>query len=150
MRYIIIFFLLCSCSVRKVETSKDIIKETDKIEVVDKTISIDKDTTSIKTIEDYDIYTIEPVDSTKDMLVDGKTYKNVRLKKEKKKLVSNIQNKKIVEIKANTELKVNNNKEVVKVDKNSKRTSPQWLVYIVIIIIVVLYSLKNKIISWLI
>ena len=113
----------------------------------DKSITKVDDTTSTKIVEDNDIFIIEPVDSTKEMIVEGKKYKNTRLRHEKKKVVSDIQNKKIVEKKADIAVKIEGKKESVKKDKVIKRTSPHWFVYIIILIIIVAYAFKNKIVQ---
>jgi hypothetical protein len=150
MKYLFLLLLLASCSTRKVETNKEVLKEENKIELTDKTISKTEDTTSTKIVEDDDILIIEPVDSTKEMVIDGKKYKNARLKHQKKKVVSDIQNKKIIEIKADIAVKKEDKKESVKKGKVIKRTSTHWLVYIIILIIIVGYAFKNKIVQFLI
>ena len=147
MKYLFLLLLLASCSTRKVETNKEVIKEESKIEMKDKSITKVDDTTSTKIVEDNDIFIIEPVDSTKEMIVEGKKYKNTRLRHEKKKVVSDIQNKKIVEKKADIAVKIEGKKESVKKDKVIKRTSPHWFVYIIILIIIVAYAFKNKIVQ---
>ena len=147
-KYILLLLLLISCSTRKVEINKEVIKEQNKIELSDKTITKVEDTTSTKIVEDDDIFIIEPIDSTKEMIVEGKKYKNSRLRHEKKKVVSDIQNKKIVETKADIAVKIEDKKESVKKDKVIKRTSPHWFVYIIILIIIVAYAFKNKIVNF--
>ena len=148
MKYLFLLLLLASCSTRKVETNKEVLKEENKIELTDKTITKTEDTSSTKIVEDNDIFIIEPVDSTKEMIVEGKKYKNSRLRHEKKKVVSDIQNKKIVEKKADIAVKIEDKKESVKKDKVIKRTSPHWFVYIIILIIIVAYAFKNKIVNF--
>jgi hypothetical protein len=150
MRYLLLLLLLASCSVRKVESTKEVIKEENKIELTDKTITKIEDTTSTKIVEDNDIFIIEPIDSTKEMVVDGKKYKNAKIRHEKKKVVSDIQNKKIVETKADIAIKKEDKKESVKKGKVTKRTSVHWLVYVIALILIVAYALKNKIVQFLI
>jgi hypothetical protein len=79
----IILILLTSCSSRKVlvnteETKKDSITET-KV-VVEKSEKKDKeDSTSIATYTDSSEITITPIDTSKAIIIDGKSYKNVIL-----------------------------------------------------------------------
>lgn len=152
MKYIILLLLLVSCSTRKVETNKEVLKEENKIEMKDKSITKVEDTTSTKIVEDNDIFIIEPIDSTQPIIIDNGIniikYKNARLKHEKKKVVSDIQNKKIVEKKADIAVKIEGKKESVKKDKVIKRTSIHWLVYVIALILIVAYAFKNKIVNF--
>ena len=154
MKYLFLLLLLASCSTRKVETNKEVLKEENKIELTDKTITKVEDTTSTKIVEDDDIFIIEPIDSTQPIVIDNGInifkYKNARLKHQKKKKVSDTQNKKIVEIKADIAVKKEDKKESVKKGKVIKRTSIHWLVYIIASIAIIAYSFKRKILQFLI
>lgn len=149
-KYILLLLLLISCSTRKVEINKEVIKEQNKIELSDKTITKVEDTTSTKIVEEDDILIIEPVDPTKPIIFDNGInivkYYNSKIRHEKKKVVSDIQNKKIVETKADIAIKKEDNKESVKKGKVTKKTSPHWLVYVIALIVIVAYTFKNKIV----
>lgn len=80
MKYILILmFLLTSCSVRKVQKSevkKDSLSQIDTKEEIK---------TEIKNDICIDEFTITPLDSSKEITVNGKSYKNVVLKYKKTK-----------------------------------------------------------------
>jgi hypothetical protein len=81
-----------SCGARKsqvnvVDIKKDSLVETSAKVVVD-IVEVKKDNTSIKTIIEDDEITITPIDSSKNFVVDGKTFKNVIIKQSKKKITS--------------------------------------------------------------
>lgn len=152
MKYLFLLLLLASCSTRKVETNKEVLKEENKIELKDKSITKVEDTTYTKIVEDNDIFIIEPIDSTQPIIIDNGIniikYHNSKIRHEKKKVVSDIQNKKIVETKADIAVKIEGKKESVKKDKVIKRTSPHWFVYIIILIAIIAYSFKRKILQF--
>ena len=86
--YILAFLLLTSCAARKVDISKieikkDSVAETKTVETTLETKNV-IDSTNITTEVNTDETCIEPLDSTKEMVVDGKVYKNVVLRLKKK------------------------------------------------------------------
>lgn len=74
---------LMSCGSRKVQRSK-IVEET-KIEVTDtsSTKTTDNSAISIVQVDSTNETIIEPIDTAKVMVIDGKTYKNARVKHKK-------------------------------------------------------------------
>jgi hypothetical protein len=87
--YIICGALLFSCASRKVDIKKVEIKKDSLVETkIDLTENKVKDSiaeTNIKTIIDIDEIIIKPLDSCKEFIVEGKTYKNVVLSYKKTK-----------------------------------------------------------------
>ena len=76
---IVLFILITSCASRKVNVSKIEVKK-DSISKIDiKTIEKDGTNVEIKNDILIDEIVIKPIDSTKDIIVDGKRYKNVVL-----------------------------------------------------------------------
>jgi len=77
--------LLFSCGTRRVNKSDT--KEETQIAILDTSKTETKIDTNIKVIDctDTDEITIVPVDNTKEIIVNGKTYKNVSLKHRKVK-----------------------------------------------------------------
>jgi alanine-alpha-ketoisovalerate/valine-pyruvate aminotransferase len=92
MKKIIIIILLtltiCSCGTRKVQKSTETQKET-----TTETVKIDEvktDNTKINIVENCDEVIIEPIDTIAPMIIDGKVYKNARLRRVNKKVSTNI------------------------------------------------------------
>lgn len=87
--FILVSLVLLSCGARKtniekISAKKDSIAET-KVLVATVTSKEKTDSTNINTSIDYNEITITPVDSSKAIIVDGKSYKNVVLKIKKSK-----------------------------------------------------------------
>ena len=145
--------LLVSCGARKVDVAKidikkDSIAET-KVTVATIENKIKTDSTNIVTNMDSSEITITPIDSSKTIMVDGKSYKNVVLK--------------IKKIKANT-LYINNKKESETKHKDSTATTKvevkeqsttktktidkkanYWVLFYWLILILILYLLwRNR------
>ena len=88
--------LLSSCGTRKVQ--KSVIKEETKTEqstTEKKDITIDNQTKTVIN-EDADEIEVKPIDTSKAIVVNGKTYKNATVTLRKKKVNTVIQNKEIV------------------------------------------------------
>ena len=79
---ILLFFVLASCgAARKVKTEKiDLVVKIDSTSVSQKE-TIKTQDNYISIIIDTDELEIVPIDTTKSMQVNGKTYKNVKLKR---------------------------------------------------------------------
>jgi len=77
--------LLVSCGTRKVENTKTEIKT--KVETIEKSVIETKSLIDTKVIDftEKDELEIVPIDNTKEIVINGKTYKNVRLKIKKQK-----------------------------------------------------------------
>lgn len=86
---VVIFFLLCSCSARKVSKSNTESKETTKSETAktdsSKVVTNIESNTKIVDSSDSEEITFEPVDNTKPMVVNSKTYLNARISTKKVK-----------------------------------------------------------------
>jgi maltodextrin utilization protein YvdJ len=149
-KYIFLFTLiLISCGVKKSHVETTVIKKDSVVEskvevVVDQTKYI-KDSTNIKVdVEDNEV-SIIPIDSSKEIIVDGKTYKNVIIKRSKKKITSSYNNNK-TELNNKHVDSSSTNKASKKESKDVKR-SQDYLSYfwLILLLIILLYSLwRNK------
>lgn len=91
-----LIMLTCSCGTRKVQ--KSIIKEeikTEQATTEKKDITIDNQTKTVIN-EDADEIEVKPIDASKTITVNGKTYKNAIVTLRKKKVNTVIENKEIV------------------------------------------------------
>jgi hypothetical protein len=161
MKKIIILLLaviLTSCGARKVDVSKveikkDSIVET-KAEVVTTEIKEVVDSTNITTEINTDEVCIEPLDSTKEMVVDGKIYKNVVLKIKKNKVnTSYTNNKRESNIKhtdsvgtSKTSVKENIVAKTKNIDRKADYFSLLWLL-LLILIMYLLWRNKQRILN---
>jgi hypothetical protein len=158
-KYIIILLLiLTSCASRKVNIDKISIKKDSvvetKVETVTNEIKKVEDTTNITTIEDTCEITIIPIDSSKEMLVNGKSYKNVSLKIKKNKVNTVFKNRKTdVYIKRKDSISTIKAQETTttlgKIKKIEKKEN-YWLIvywFILILIIYLLWRNKQKILN---
>ena len=96
--------LLISCGARKVDITRiDIKKDSTaitNIAVVTEEVKLKTDSTNVNTKVDEDEITFTPVDSSKEIIIEGKHYKNVVLKIKKTKVNSlYVNNKKESDIK---------------------------------------------------
>lgn len=95
--YILVSLLLFSCASRKVdvkiqEVKKDSLVET-KIDLTENKVKDSTAETNTRTIINIDEIIIKPIDSLKEFIVEGKTYKNVVLSYKKTKSNSLYNNK---------------------------------------------------------
>jgi hypothetical protein len=156
MKKIIILLLaviLTSCGARKVDVSKveikkDSIVET-KAEVATTEIKEVIDSTNITTEINTDEVCINPLDSTKEMVVDGKIYKNVVLKIKKNKVnTSYTNNKRESNIKHTDSVgtsKTSVKENIVAKTKNIDRKADYWSLLWLLLLILIMYLLwRNK------
>ena len=156
MKKIIILLLaviLTSCGARKVDVSKveikkDSIVET-KAEVTTTEIKEVIDSTNITTEINTDEVCIEPLDSTKEMVVDGKIYKNVVLKIKKNKVnTSYTNNKRESNIKHTDSIgtsKTSVKENIVAKTKNIDKKANYWSLLWLLLLILIMYLLwRNK------
>jgi len=122
------------CGSRKVEKEKIISEVTEFKQFAS------LDTTEIKTntIWNADSYSIEPIDNSIPMVVDGKSYSNVRIKKEKASSVSNVVEKKRVSEKASIEVKEKVSSELKVSDKKGLDVFTKISIIVIAISIIVL------------
>jgi hypothetical protein len=155
---LLLVITLASCASRKVDVSKveikkDSIVET-KVEVKTTETKEVIDSTNITTeINTHEVY-IKPLDSTKEMVVDGKIYKNVVLKIKKNKVnTSYTNNKRESNIKhidsigvSKTSVKQNTVAKTKNIDKKANYWSLLWLL-LLILIMYLLWRNKRRILS---
>lgn len=141
MRYtLILLLLLTSCATRKVNKSTEEVKQT-YTETTQNNIQT-KENTVVKVIDSTDEICIEPIDSIKPMVIDGKSYLNVKIKHKKRKVNTNI-----VLDKTTSDTGVKNvieKTEVVKDDKVTLRKSGfnWWVLLWLIIPAYIIYKFK--------
>jgi hypothetical protein len=145
--------ILTSCGARKVDVSKveikkDSIVET-KAEVATTEIKEVVDSTNITTEINTDEVCIEPLDSTKEMVVDGKIYKNVVLKIKKNKVnTSYTNNKRESNIKRMDSVgtsKTSVKENIIAKTKNIDRKADYWSLLWLLLLILIMYLLwRNK------
>jgi len=141
--------ILMSCGARKVnieklKVKKDSVATTEVKAIVDiKKETIDS--TNIKTDTTQDEITVQPIDTCKEMVVEGKHYKNVVLKIKKIKTNSLYTNKKkeseTKHIDSTATVKVNKTEEVVVNNKKIDKSVNYWWILWLIILILTLYKL---------
>jgi ATP-dependent Zn protease len=150
---ILILFLMASCASRKVniekiDIQKDSVSET-KIIVTTVENEIKTDSTNITTTTDNSEITITPIDSSKTIIVDGKSYKNVVLKIKKTKAntlyINNkkeYNNKRIDSVAtAKVEVKEQTTGKTKTIDKKAN----YWFLFYWLILILILYLLwRNR------
>lgn len=129
---VLLIALTCSCSSRKTSTEK--VKEVQKTETSETITDKSNIETNVKVIDCTDIQEqiIEPIDNTKEIVIDGKIYKNIRFKTLKKKNNISIDAKELV---SNNVVKKANTKTETKIDKKIKETerkSSYWWLLILI------------------
>ena len=155
---ILLLVILTSCGARKVDVSKVEVKKDSVVEtkaIVEKTEVVQKtDSTNIATEINTNEVCIEPLDSTKEMVVNGKVYKNAVLKIKKNKVNTTYRNNKTesnikridsvgtskASIKESTVAKTKN------IDKKASYCSLLWLL-LLILIMYLLWRNKQRILN---
>lgn len=133
--------LLIGCGSRKSTINKTDV-ETKKV-TTDNTTTETKTDTNIKVIDCTETNEIEiiPIDNTKEIVVNGKTYKNVRLKSKKSKAnIITTERKKVAEIEKK-DVKTKSKSKVEVKDKevvSEKGNFWNWIILIIIVVIVVM------------
>lgn len=144
--YILVSLLLFSCASRKVdikvqEIKKDSLVET-KIDLTENKVKDSTVETNTRTIINIDEIIIKPIDSLKEFIVEGKTYKNVVLSYKKTKTNSLYNNKiKLSEntlkhVKTDSKIKtsVKENIKEKQIDKKANYFIYLWFILGIIII----------------
>jgi hypothetical protein len=147
--YILVSLILFSCASRKVdiktkEIKKDSLVET-KIDLKENKVKDSTSETNTNTIIDIDEITIKPLDTCKEIVVNGKHYKNVILTYKKTKSNSLYNNKikvsentlkhVVVDNKVKTSIKENNKEK--KIDKKANYFIYLWFILGIIIIYII-------------
>ena len=150
---LLLALLLTSCGARKVDVSKVEIKKDSVVETKVEVKTIEKkeivDSTNITTeINTHEVH-IEPLDSTKEMVVDGKIYKNVVLKIRKNKVnTSYTNNKRDSNIKHTDSVgtsKISVKENIAVKTKNIDKKADYWSLLWLLLLILIMYLLwRNK------
>jgi len=144
---IICFLILTSCASRKVNIDKvDSVVKTDSVSVT-KQETVTTQDNHISIVTNTDELEITPIDTTKAIEVDGKKYKNVKLryKKTKKVLVDTtkikVAEKVLNEVKVKKDVSVKTFKKDI--DKKANYSIFLWWLLIILLIILVIYTYKK-------
>ena len=155
MKKIILLFLiiLTSCASRQVQVDKldikkDSVAET-KVIVTTVENKIKTDSTNITTTIDNSEITIIPIDTCKEIIVEGKVYKNVVLKITKNKANTLYTNNKTESNNKRTDsvttVKVNKTETVSGKNKTIDRKANYWWILWLLLLILILYQLwRNR------
>jgi hypothetical protein len=150
---LLLLVVLTSCASRKVDVSKIEIKKDSVIEVKAevKTLEVKNttDSTNITTEVNTDEVCIEPLDSTKEMVVNGKVYKNAVLKIKKNKVNTLYTNNKtesnIKHIDSTSASKTSVKEKVVgKTKKIDKEANYWWIICWLILILIIYLLWRNR------
>ena len=147
--YIICSAVLFSCASRKVdikvqEIKKDSLIET-KIDLTENKVKDSTAETNINKIVYFDEIIIKPIDSCKEFIVEGKTYKNVVLSYKKTKTNTLYNNKvKVSEntlkhVKTDSKIKTSSKENIKEkqIDKKANYFIYLWFILVIIIIYVI-------------
>ena len=155
MKKLILLFLivLTSCASRqvqvdKIDIKKDSVAET-KVTVTTVENKIKTDSTNIITTIDNSEITITPIDTCKEIIVEGKVYKNVVLKIKKNKANTLYTNNKTESNNKHTDsvatVKVNKTEKVSGKNKTIERKANYWWILWLLLLILILYQLwRNR------
>ncbi len=155
MKKIILLFLiiLTSCASRqvqvdKLDVKKDSVAET-KVTVTTIENKIKTDSTNILTTIDSSEITITPIDTCKEIIVEGKVYKNVVLKIKKNKVNTLYTNNKTESNNKRMDsvatVKVNKTEKISGKNKTIDRKANYWWILWLILLILTLYQLwRNR------
>ena len=155
MKKIILLFLiiLTSCASRqvqvdKLDVKKDSVAET-KVTVTTIENKIKTDSTNIVTTIDSSEITITPIDTCKEIVVEGKVYKNVVLKIKKNKVNTLYTNNKTESNNKRMDsvatVKVNKTEKISGKNKTIDRKANYWWILWLILLILTLYQLwRNR------
>ena len=139
-KILLICLLLAGCGARKVQkTTEDTKQETTE------TVKIDEnkaEKTETKISENSGDVIIEPVNPNAEMIVEGKTYKNARLRRSNKKVSTNII-KEVKEVKtAVKQVEKSTSREIIK--KDIERTAVGWAWWLLLLLVIPIYYLYRK------
>jgi hypothetical protein len=150
---LLLLVVLTSCASRKVDVSKTEIKKDSiietKVEVKTLEVKNTTDSTNIITEINTDEVCIEPLDSTREMVVDGKIYKNVVLKIKKNKVNTSYTNNKresnIKHMDSISASKASVKENIVTKTKNIDKKANYWSLLWLLLLLLIMYLLwRNK------
>jgi len=155
MKKLILLFLiiLTSCASRQVQVDKldikkDSVAET-KVVVTTVENKIKTDSTNIVTTIDNSEITITPIDTCKEIVVEGKVYKNVVLKIKKNKANTLYTNNKTESNNKHTDsvatVKVNKTEKVSGKNKTiDKKANYTWIIWLLLLILILYQLWRNR------
>jgi hypothetical protein len=150
---LLLLVVLTSCAPRKVDVSKTEIKKDSvvetKVEVKTLEVKNTTDSTNIITEINTDEVCIKPLDSTQEMVVDGKIYKNVVLKIKKNKVNTSYTNNKresnIKHMDSISASKASVKENIVAKTKNIDKKANYWSLLWLLLLLLIMYLLwRNK------
>ena len=139
MKYIFLFLLLASCSTRKAVIQE--VKKDSLSQVYTKIVT--KEDLRIENNVVVDEFIITPLDTCKDIVIDGKVYKNVVLTYKKTKDNTIHTEKKITSKKEDKKIVVKEKQKA----KEFKRTSFNFIWIVLIVVIIVIWLNKQYLVS---
>jgi len=155
MKKLILLFLivLTSCGSRKVQVDKLDIKKDSVVETKIAVTTIETkqktDSTNIVTTIDNSEITITPIDTCKEIVVEGKVYKNVVLKIKKNKVNTSYTNNKtesnnkrmdsVATIKVNKTEKVSGKNKTI-----DKKADYSWILWLLLLILILYQLWRNR------
>jgi hypothetical protein len=141
--------LLFSCGSRKVQKSKT--EDKTQISILDtsKTITTDNTIINVVEIDSTSELIIEPIDTTKEMVVNGKKYTNSRIKwKKTAKVKKLVENKNVVKTERKA-VKIDIKREKkLQTMKSERKSSYWWLLWFLLIIPIYICYNKYKSYLW--
>ena len=146
----LIVLIMTSCGSRKVNKSQTKETEQTQIKTEEKTETKITDNTKIIDTSTSDEIEISPVSDTLPMVVNGITYKNVKIRRKKSK--NNISVVKDVKVQQNvqkSDLKAVKTSKVVEIKQIERKQSYWWLLWLLLLIpIYYVYRNWKKIFIW--
>jgi len=148
-----ILMLLMSCGSRKVQLEKVEVKKDSVVQITSEVrvleASVKQDSTNVKLDITEDEITFTPVDSTKEIIVDGKSYKNVVLRIKKIRDNSIYKNNNTVsQIKRIDSVGTTNIKETSQTNVKTKVTEKTafygWMLWLIILLVFAYILWKSK------
>ena len=140
----LITFLIVGCGTRKTQQTKTDV--TTKEVTTDNSVIETKTDTNTKVIDCTltDEIEIIPIDNTKEIVVNGKTYKNVRLKSKKTK--NNVTTNKVEKVakKQQNAIKIKSKASIEVKQKETERNSNYWWLILLIPIYLLYRKYKHK------
>ena len=153
---LVFLFTLISCASRKVTADKNDIKKDSIVETKVKVITIENekksDSTNIILVIDNNEFTITPIDTTKEIIVEGKHYKNVILTIKKNKTNVSYSNKNKESYTKSKDSTSTNKVVKTEVSKTKQKKVDKkqnyWVFILPILLLIILYLLwQNR--QWL-
>lgn len=151
---IALLIALCSCSSRKVQKSETKVNETEQTQKakIDTSKTVTKTETNTKVLDSSttDEITIEPVDPSKEMLVDGKSYFNTVIKRKKSKdnkvvdkteTIAKTEQKAVIETDNSKKTKA----VVIETKQTERKSSYWWLLWFLLLIPIYYFYRKYRV-----